>query len=163
MADTRKKLKKIDEHARDWMRHNGIPLLRISLGIVFFWFGILKFFPDLSPAEELVRMTIEVLTFELVPPGVGVVLVATLECIIGVGLLLGKCLRLVLALLWLQMIGAMSPMLLFPEQVFMVVPLVPTIEGQYIIKNLIVISAAIVIGATIKNPPHDKIPDASDA
>lgn len=156
------RLRRIDETSREWMRRHGILLLRISLGIVFFWFGLLKFFPDLSPAETLVQKTVEVLTFGLVTPSVGIHAVATLECLVGLGLLLGARLRAVLLLLGLQMIGAMSPIFLFPEQVFVRVPFVPTLEGQYILKNIVLISAAIVIGATLGNPPEEEVPDVLD-
>lgn len=130
----------------------GIPCLRISLGVVFFWFGVLKFFPNLSPAENLARQSIEVLTFGIIPSTLGLKILAAWECLIGLGLLMGKMLRLVIFLLVLQMVGAMSPVFLFPEKVFALVPWVPTLEGQYIIKNLVLISAAIVIGSTVEEP-----------
>ena len=140
---------KIDQNIRHFLRRSGIPLLRISLGIVYVWFGALKFFPALSPAESLAQQTIEVLTFGLVPMQASLKFLAAWECLIGMGLLLGKWLRFTLLLLALQMIGAMSPVLLFPEKVFVQVPWVPTLEGQYIIKNLVLISAAMVIGSTV--------------
>ena len=67
---SRSELLKIESKAIDWMKKNGFFLLRVSLGIVFFWFGFLKFFPGVSPAQELAIETISIMTFGLVPDGV---------------------------------------------------------------------------------------------
>ncbi|CAA9444078.1 FIG00788868: hypothetical protein [uncultured Rubrobacteraceae bacterium] len=140
----------VDARLTRWMAHYGIVTLRVTLGMVFFWFGILKFFPGLSPAQTLALRTIDVLTLGLMPAGVGLALLATLECAIGVGLISGKFMRLTLLLLAFQMVGAASPLLLFPGEVFTQFPYAPTLEGQYIIKNLVLVSAGIVIGATVR-------------
>jgi uncharacterized membrane protein YphA (DoxX/SURF4 family) len=132
------------------MARHGILLLRWSLGIVFFWFGVLKFFPGLSPAQNLAGTTIATLSFGLVPPQTAVIILAAWECLIGLGLIFGVYLRTTLFLLWLQMIGTITPLFLFPEACFVSVPFVPTLEGQYIIKNLVLISAGLVIGATVR-------------
>ncbi|HYN44055.1 MAG TPA: DoxX family membrane protein [Thermoanaerobaculia bacterium] len=128
----------------------GLPLLRVSLGVVFLWFGALKLFPDLSPAQGLATRTISVLTFGLVPPGVSLPVLAVWECVIGVGLLTGVRLREVLLLLFVQMAGTLTPVFLFPGEVFTRVPYAPTLEGQYIIKNIVLIAAGIVVGATVR-------------
>jgi uncharacterized membrane protein YphA (DoxX/SURF4 family) len=127
-----------------------VPTLRIALGVVFLWFGVLKFFPDLSPAETLVGRTIERLSLGLVQPSVSLPLLAAWESVIGIGLILGRGLRGVLLLLALQMLGTFTPLLLFPGETFSSFPLVPTLEGQYIIKNLVLIAAAMVVGATVR-------------
>lgn len=132
------------------MARFGLPLLRVSLGVVFFWFGVLKFFPDLSPAQELATRTISVLTFGLVPPEVSLPVLAAWECVIGLGLLAGIRLREVLLLLFVQMAGTLTPVFLFPEEVFTRIPYAPTLEGQYIIKNVVLIAAGIVVGATVR-------------
>lgn len=132
------------------MARHGIALLRISLGIVFLWFGVLKFFPGLSPAQHLASRTIEILTFGSVPPNVAVPALAAWECLIGIGLIAGLWMRATLLLLFLQMLGTLTPIVLFPSEVFVRVPYAPTLEGQYIIKNLVLISAAIVVGATVR-------------
>ena len=77
---------RIDRALRSWMGRFGVPLLRISLGLVFFWFGFLKFFPDLSPAEPLAKKTIELLTLGTVPSALGLKILAAWECAIGLGL-----------------------------------------------------------------------------
>ena len=150
-----------DQKLRSWMKQYGIFSLRISLGIIFLWFGLLKYFPNMSPAEDLAQQTFEILTFGLIPQDLAIKVLATWECAIGLGLLVGKYMRVVLLLLALQMVGAMSPIFLFPEKVFAQIPWVPTLEGQYIIKNLVLISAAIVLGSKVeKLPVSDEKSDA---
>ncbi len=139
-----------DDHITSFMGRYGITLLRISLGIVFLWFGLLKFFPGLSPAHELATLTIEVLTFGLIPPGVSIIILAAWETIIGSGLISGLFLRVTLFLLFAQMLGTMTPLLLFPLEAFTQIPYAPTLEGQYIIKNLVLVSAGLVVGATVR-------------
>jgi uncharacterized membrane protein YphA (DoxX/SURF4 family) len=124
--------------------------LRVTLGIVFFWFGVLKFFPGLSPAQTLAVETVDALAFGLLPASISLVLLALLECTIGLGLISGKFIRLTLLLLAFQMVGAATPLFLFPGEVFTQFPFAPTLEGQYIIKNLVLVSAGIVIGATVR-------------
>lgn len=141
----------IDSRVTAWMGRHGIPLLRISLGIIFFWFGFLKFFPGLSPAQGLATRTIDILSFGLVGPDVSIILLALLECVIGAGLIFGVYLRTVLFLLFAQMLGTVTPVFLFPYEVFTQIPYAPTLEGQYIIKNLVLISAGLVIGTTVKS------------
>lgn len=141
---------RIDRRITTWMARYGILLLRISLGLVFFWFGVLKFFPGLSPAQDLATRTIDLLTFGLVPPAAAINILATWECLIGLGLIFGLFMRVTLLLLFLQMVGTVSPVFLFPAEVFTRIPYAPTLEGQYIIKNLVLISAGLVIGATVR-------------
>jgi len=132
------------------MARFGILLLRVSLGIIFFWFGVLKFFPGFSPAQELATRTISILTFGVIPPNVSILVLATWECLIGLGLLLGVFMRATLLLLFLQMLGTIAPLFLFPQEVFTHLPYAPTLEGQYIIKNIVLVSAGLVIGATVR-------------
>ncbi len=145
-----KSFSQIDTHITKWMARNGIKLLRISIGIIFIWFGGLKFFPGLSPAEELALSTIDLLTFGIISANFAQFGLALFEVTIGVLMLSGKLLRLTILFLLVQMAGTMSPIVLFPDLVFKHVPYALTIEGQYIIKNFVVISAAIVIGATAR-------------
>jgi uncharacterized membrane protein YphA (DoxX/SURF4 family) len=143
-------LDNLDLKATRWMARHGLRLLRWSLGIVFLWFGMLKFFPAMSPAQDLAGRTIALLTFGLVPPSVALPVLAAWECAIGLGLLVGCCLRATLLLLWLQMLGTLTPVFLFPGEVFVHFPYAPTLEGQYIIKNVVLISAGLVVGATVR-------------
>jgi uncharacterized membrane protein YkgB len=141
---------RLDRRITGWMARNGVTLLRISLGIVYTWFGVLKFFPGLSPAADLATRTIEKLTFGVIPADAALLLLAAWETLIGLGLLSGVWLRATLFLLFTQMVGTLTPVFFFPNEVFNAIPYAPTLEGQYIIKNLVIISAAIVIGATAR-------------
>jgi uncharacterized membrane protein YkgB len=127
-----------------------VPALRISLGIVFLWFGALKFFPGASPAETLAARTIELLTLGAVKPAVSLPVLATWESVIGIGLIIGRWLRAVLFLLAAQMLGTLTPLVLFPSETFTTFPFAPSLEGQYIIKNIVLIAAAMVVGATVR-------------
>jgi uncharacterized membrane protein YphA (DoxX/SURF4 family) len=140
----------LDTRITRWMARNGILLLRISMGVIFLWFGALKFFPGLSPAADLAARTIERLTFGLVAPDVSILILAVWESLIGLGLIFGIFMRATLLLLFLQMFGTISPIFFFPQEVFTVFPYAPTLEGQYIFKNLVIISAGLVIGATVR-------------
>ena len=150
MGSLRTLFDRVDVSVTNWMARFGIRLLRVSLGIVFFWFGVLKFFPVLSPAQNLATRTIDILTFGLIPPNVSILVLATWECLIGIGLILGLFMRATLLLLFLQMLGTMTPILFFPQEVFTRIPYAPTLEGQYIIKNIVLISAGLIIGATVR-------------
>ncbi len=149
-AAWRERFDRIDRRLTRWMARYGIVLLRISLGVVFLWFGFLKFFPGLSPAEDLAATTVNRLSLGLVPPQTAILLIAALETVIGLGLITGVAMRVTLLLLAFQMVGTATPIVLFPDQVFQIAPFVPTLEGQYIIKNLVLISAGLVIGATVR-------------
>lgn len=150
MREIAKQFDVVDARITSWMARHGLPLLRISLGIVFLWFGALKFFPGLSPAQDLAARTIEALSFGTVHANVSVPLLAAWECMIGLGLLFGIFMRATLLLLAVQMAGTLTPLVLFPSEVFTRIPYAPTLEGQYIIKNAVLISAAIVLGATVR-------------
>lgn len=141
---------RVDAQITHWMGKYGLTLLRLSLGLVFFWFGILKFFPGMSPAQELAIRTISLLTFGLVPETVIIYGLATWEVLIGLGLLFGIAMRVTLLLLFVQMLGTITPLFLFPHETFQVFPISPTLEGQYIIKNLVLISAGIALGSTVR-------------
>ena len=140
----------LDRRLTGWMAAHGISLLRISLGLIFLWFGALKFFPGLSAAESLATRTIGVLSFGVISADAARLILAAWESLIGIGLLSGRYLRVVLLLLWVQMLGTVTPILIFPREVFAVFPYAPTLEGQYIFKNLVLISAGIVIGGTVR-------------
>ena len=141
---------RLDARITSTLARVAIPTLRVALGVVFLWFGVLKFFPNLSPAETLVGRTIQELTLGLVTPGVSLPVLAAWESVIGIGLILERGLRGILLLLAVQMAGTFTPLLLFPQETFSSLPLVPTLEGQYIIKNLVLIAAAMAVGATVR-------------
>jgi uncharacterized membrane protein YkgB len=139
-----------DRRITGWMADHGVLLLRIALGIVFFWFGALKLIPNASPAEALAGQTIERLTAGLVPAATAVPILAVWEVAIGIGLFIGRGMRITLLLLFVQMLGTITPLFLFPTETFTQFPWAPTLEGQYIIKNVVLVAAAIVLGATVR-------------
>lgn len=136
---------KIDRQITFWMARYGLVIMRIGLGIIFFWFGALKLVPGLSPAEELVRNT----TY-FVNPDWFIPVLAVWEMAIGLGLMLGKFMRLTLLLLFLQMPGTALPLVVLPEAVWTQFPYGLTLAGQYIIKNLVLIGAGLVLGGTVR-------------
>lgn len=133
-----------------WLARVGPLALRVSLGVVFLWFGALKFFPGLSPAQDLATRTIEALTLGLLPPSVSLLILATWEVLIGLGLITGLWLRATLLLLAAQMLGTITPLFFFPAETFTVFPIAPTLEGQYIIKNVVLVTAGMVLGALVR-------------
>jgi uncharacterized membrane protein YkgB len=141
---------RIDRRITGLMADHGLTLLRLAIGVVFFWFGILKFFPGASPAEQLAGRTIETLTGGLVPRATALPILAVWEVAIGIGLFIGRWMRAVLLLLFVQMLGTVTPLFLFPTETFTTFPLAPTLEGQYIIKNVVIVASAIVLGATVR-------------
>lgn len=140
---------RIDYSIVSLMDRWGVTALRICLGIIFIWFGILKPL-GLSPAEPLVEATVGWLP--LLTPDQWMSLIGWWEVAIGVFFLIRRTLRFAIALLFMQMVGTFLPLVLLTEITFQTghIPYAPTMEGQYIIKNLLIISAALVIGGTVR-------------
>jgi uncharacterized membrane protein YphA (DoxX/SURF4 family) len=139
--------KAIDNFIAIHMQNWGEPALRISFAIIFFWFGILKPL-GLSSAIPLVKATVAHLPF--IAPENWVVIIGYWEVVIGIFFLFEKTTRIAIALLFLQMSGTFMPMVFLPDVVYQNNNiLLPTIEGQYIIKNLMIISAALVVGGNL--------------
>lgn len=140
----RKLFYKIDPLIAGWMNAHGYILLRYSLSIVFIWFGALKSV-GISPANELVARTVY-----WFPPGIFIPILGWWEVAIGVCLLIRPLTRVAIFLLLLQMPGTMLPLFILPDICYTKFPFGLTLEGQYIIKNLVLISAAIVIGGSVR-------------
>jgi uncharacterized membrane protein YkgB len=140
----------VEQNIVSYLARHSLTFLRIGIGVVYLWFGALKFFPGLSPAEDLAMRTIDALTFGLLPATLSRTLLALLECAIGMGFLTGRYMRLTLVLMAFQMSGALSPLFLFPGETFGPILVAPTLEGQYIIKNLVLIGAGLVIASTLR-------------
>ncbi len=121
----------------------GIRFARLALGVVFIWFGALKLIGELSPAYDLIAATIYWLTPEIIIPLIGL-----WEVAIGVAFLFPPLTRLALLLLIPQMPATFLPLVLLPAVTFTVVPWGLTLEGQYIVKNLVIIACALIIGGT---------------
>ena len=139
------RLDDLDVLIASWMSRWGKPWLRVAVAIVFIWFGALKVF-DVSPASDLVKATVYVVPPELFVPVLGV-----WEIVIGICLLYRPLIRLGILLLFFQLPGTFLPLVLLPETVYVTFPYALTVEGQYIVKNLVIIGAALVIGGTVRD------------
>jgi uncharacterized membrane protein YkgB len=139
------RLDTLDQKIAGTMARIGVPFTRIGIGVVFLWFGALKLVPGLSPAEELVRNTIYFFDPDLFLP-----VLAVWEMLIGLGMISGKFIRITILLLFLQMPGTALPLVLLPEAVWTQFPYGLTLEGQYIVKNLVIIGSALVIGGQVR-------------
>jgi uncharacterized membrane protein YkgB len=139
------RLDQLDQTIAGTMARLGVPFTRIGIGVVFLWFGALKLVPGLSPAEELVRNTIYFFDPEVFLP-----VLAVWEMLIGLGMITGKFMRLTILLLFLQMPGTALPLVLLPDAVWTQFPYGLTLEGQYIVKNLVIIGSALVIGGQVR-------------
>jgi uncharacterized membrane protein YphA (DoxX/SURF4 family) len=144
LLNLRDKAYKLDAWAINFVQTYGLTALRLALGVTFIWFGGLKPF-GLSPAQDLVAATVYWSEPEIIVPLIGL-----WEVAIGVCLLYPPLTRIGLALLALQMPGTFLPLVLLPEVCFTVFPLGLTLEGQYIVKNLVIIGSALIVGSTIK-------------
>ncbi|MFC6753640.1 hypothetical protein [Halorubrum tibetense] len=150
------RLDRLDREIARQMDRLGIPALRVALGVVFIWFGGLKVIGG-SPAAELVSATVYV-----VPPDVFVPILGVWEVLIGLCLLYRPLIRVGILLLFLQMPGTFLPVVLLPEVVFVTFPHELTVEGQYIIKNLVIIGAALVVGGTVRGDVDDGSAEPND-
>ncbi len=115
--------------------------LRLALGFVYFHFGVLKFYPDLSPAELIATQTVMSASFHFFDASSAQFSMAIMETVIGLGLILNVFPRITFFLFFLHMTGTFLPLVLLPEFTFKVAPLAPTIEGQYIFKNIVFVAA----------------------
>jgi len=134
----------LDQSIAKLMKLWSTPALRISFAIIFFWFGILKPL-GMSAAIPIVKATVSWLPF--ISPDVWVDVIGWWEVVIGILFLFKKTTKIAIGLLLFQMIGTFMPLVFLPEIVYQNNNfLLPTMEGQYIIKNLMIISAALVLG-----------------
>lgn len=142
---------RIDCRIATTMERFGMPVLRIAISVVFVWFGGLKLI-DLSPADALVAKTVFFL-----PPETFIPILGAWEVLIGICLLVRSLIRLGILLLFLQLPGTFLPIVLRPDLVFTQAPYGLTVEGQYIVKNLMFIGAALVVGGTVRDDEYRSI------
>ncbi|MEV9594815.1 DoxX family membrane protein [Aliarcobacter butzleri] len=124
---------------------NTIKLMRLSLGIIFVWYGMLKFFPTLSPAEDLAIKTIDIMFFHLIAGSLSIKLLAILEVAIGIGFLSGYYTKLVTIIFLGHMLCTFAPLFILPELSFTHAPYAFTLVGQYIVKNIVFILVGVMI------------------
>ncbi|MFT5121420.1 MAG: putative membrane protein YkgB [Kiritimatiellia bacterium] len=139
----------LDRRIANFMDRFGVRGLRISLGIVFIWFGILKPM-GVSAAAPLVIATVD--WMPVFASETWLAIIGWWEVVIGVLFLFHRTIRFAIALMLLQMVGTFMPLVLLPDVTFQAgrIPWGPTMEGQYIIKNLVIIAAALTIGGTAR-------------
>lgn len=147
------RLLRAEEAIRRWMSRNGLLVLRVGLGIVYLWFGALKLFPGLSPAQSLVTNTIP-----FFDPSWFIPLLGVWEITIGLCLVSGVFMRLALLLFFLHLPGTVIPLLYLPRETWTHFPFAPTLEGQYILKNLVSLGAALVLGGKVHGGRFDPTP-----
>jgi putative oxidoreductase len=127
-----------------WLAWHSIGILRASVGLVFLGFGALKFVPGASPAEGLVARTLETLSFGILSGQAALLTTAVVECFIGITLVTGRLLRIGLVVMAGSLVGIMSPLVLFFSDLF---PGTPTLEAQYVLKDIVLVAAGLVIAA----------------
>lgn len=127
--------------------HAGIKItfLRISIGMVYLWFGALKFFENLGPAEELASKTLTTLCLGLIPDSICYVLLAVMETLLGVLLILNMFICKTIKLTSIHLLGTFTPVFIQPDVFFNEFPFAITLVGQYILKNMVIICALVVI------------------
>lgn len=148
-------LSSLEERTNRWIDQHLYGLLRRALGVVFLWFGLLKFCPGLCEVELIAQRTMMVLSGHHFTPQQCMALLAIWECAMGVALLLapqnarwGQLLLRVCAIsLLLHICGTFLPLILFPADTWKIFPYAPTLTGQYILKNLVLLAAALVVYA----------------
>jgi len=143
----RARLVGIERGFGEWASTNGVNILRVAVGIVFVWFGVLKFCPGLCDVEMLAAKTMQVLTLGLVPVRVCIWALGAVECGIGAGLIAGRAMRMTTVCLMLHLCGTFLPMVMFPGETWKHFPYAPTLVGQYILKNMVLLAAGVVVGA----------------
>lgn len=132
------------ERLRGWLVTHSLSILRVSLGLVFLTFAIPKYVPGLSPAADLAASTIEVLTLGIIGGQGAVLLTAIVETIIGLTLITGRFVKVGLVVLAVALVGIMSPLVLFSDLMYAGGP---SLEAQYVFKDIVLAAAALVIAA----------------
>ncbi len=130
-----------------WLEERAWSLLRVSIGLIYLVFGVLKFFPQYSPAEELAGQTIQLITFGLINPDLGLVMLAVIESAIGLCFIFCLRFRLVIWVTLWHMACTFIPLIVLPQFAFTTAPISFSIVGQYIFKNLIIICAVLLLYA----------------
>ena len=139
----------------NWCRRYSIPALRWSMGLVFLWFGLLKFFPRPGEAEDIGFRTVRWLSGGNLGERTALLMLGGIEMLIGIGLLLRKWMGLTLLLLFFQLAGTFLPLVIFRDEAWDAF-LKPSLAGHYIIKNIVLIAAGIVLAATVDKSSEEK-------
>jgi len=134
-----------------------IKLMQISLGLIFFWYGILKLFDGVSPAQELATTTISILSLQMISAELSIKLLGIFEILIGFGFIFGLYVRFTLILFFIHMIGTFTPLFILTDVSFTQAPYAFTLVGQYIMKNIVFVLAGMCIYYFNKENKNEKI------
>jgi uncharacterized membrane protein YphA (DoxX/SURF4 family) len=138
------------------LRPYGLTLLRTSLGLVFVWFGALKV-ANATPVADLVAGAVPWVDASWFVPLLGVV-----EVVLGVALVVGRWLTVVAAVLAAHLSGTFLVLLMEPHVAFQHGnPMLLTTEGEFVVKNLVLISAALVLASRLGDPHARLSPSAA--
>lgn len=145
MAGATTRFGEVDDQVRGFLGSAGVVALRVSIGLVFVWFGALKVL-DVSPVADLVARTVYWFKPDVVVPALG-----AFEIAVGMLLVLNRWLRVALALFAAQMLGTFLVFVIVPEVAFRGGnPFLLTVEGEFVIKNLVLLAAGMVIGSRVR-------------
>jgi len=139
---------RLERAVAGWLAHHAQDLQRVGLGIVFLWLGALKFVPGLSPAEALIAATVG----WAVDPQLFLPVLAAWECLLGIGLIAHRAPRATLLMMFAHMGGTFMPLVACPELVWTSAPFGFTLEGQYILKNLVLVGAGLTLFGRLASP-----------
>ncbi|REH52045.1 hypothetical protein BCF44_103494 [Kutzneria buriramensis] len=145
MSEVMHTITRVESTIHSWLGRNSVRLLRISMGSIILLFGFLKYFPGVSPAEHMVETVSRMLTLGLMPDRLVMVGFATVECVIGLSVITGVGLRLVIYPMALWAVGILLPLVLMPGELFSGPDHMPNLEGQYVLKDVILLTATMVI------------------
>ena len=164
-------LDEIDWVLTVFMANHAIRMLQLGIGAVYFWFGAVKLVPGLSPAEDLVLRTVgefSALVGIGIPARLALVMLAWCEVAIGLGFLADRYRRAVVWATFVHLLSAATPLVLLPGLIWTAFPHGLTLEGQYIVKNLVILAAAATVGATVRGgylaaagPQVEPVPDST--
>ncbi|MEX2561980.1 MAG: DUF417 family protein [Nitriliruptoraceae bacterium] len=147
----------IDIRVLETLRRISLPMLRLSLGVIFVWFGALKI-AGISPASELVAATVY-----LVDPAWFVPFLGGVEVLIGLGLIANRAMRLVLPVFVGLLTGTLMVLVMLPEVAFQDGnPLLLSVEGGYVVKNIVLLAAGLVVASSLSQARPWRLQEASD-
>jgi len=126
-------------------QQNAAKVLSLSIGFIYFVFGVLKFFHGFSPAEAIAIKTIHQLTFGYISGNTALYMLACWECVVGIALFVRRFMKAALVLLFVHMFFTFTPFVFFPAETFGANYQGFTLLGQYILKNIIIVSAGVVL------------------
>ena len=133
------------DRTSEFLNAHSITILRVSLGLVFLAFASFKYVSGASPAEDLAVATVGKLTFGIVTGSAALLFTAITETVIGLTLLTGRFVKVGLVVMAMALVGILSPLFLFPDQMWGTDG--PTLTGQYVFKDIVLAAGGLVVAA----------------